>query len=99
MTPVLASLAACACRVRALIALGCTKEGRPRIAWAAGRPGEPQALRSHAAPVVTLRGTPWEAEQAVACGPRLIHGGRIEIADRSERLASPGALPRTFVGY
>ena len=80
-------------------ALGLTRSGNPDIAWVTSRPGAPQALRRHDSAVVTDAGTPWEMEQAVACGPRLIRNGKIQISDRGERLASPGALPRTFLGY
>jgi phosphodiester glycosidase len=80
-------------------ALGFTKGGRPDIAWVTSRPGAPQSLRRHDSPAVSGAGTPWEVYQAVACGPRLIRNGKIQVSDRGERLASPGALPRTFIGY
>ena len=79
--------------------LGLTAAGRPQIAWVTSRPGRPQTLRAHAAPEISGPGSAWRVREAVACGPRLVRGGRIEVSARSERLASPGALPRTFLGY
>jgi exopolysaccharide biosynthesis protein len=35
----------------------------------------------------------------VGCGPTLIQAGKTVVTDRRERLASPGARPRTFVAY
>jgi hypothetical protein len=80
-------------------AFGVTREGRPYIDWVTSRPGSPQLLRSHAKPEPTGPGTTWEVEDAVACGPRLIREGKVEITFKGERLASPGALPRTFIGH
>lgn len=79
-------------------ALGVERRGRPRIAWVTSRPGAPQILNSHESPEIRDAGTAWEVEDALACGPRLIRNGKTEITYRAERLASPGALPRTFVG-
>ena len=45
------------------------------------------------------RPTPWPVVSAVGCGPTLIQRGCFVVTDRLERLASPGALPRTFVAY
>lgn len=80
-------------------AFGLTEQGRPRMAWVTSRPGDPQALRSHAEPQFRGNSTTWNVRQALACGPRLIHAGKTQITARGERLASPGALPRTFLGY
>jgi len=80
-------------------AIGFTETGSPRMAWVTSRPGDPQTLRSHPAPDFSGGGTPWTVQQALACGPRLIRSGKTEITYRGERLASPGALPRTFLGY
>jgi len=80
-------------------AFGLTAEGRPRISWVSSRPGAPQELRAHREPEFAGGGMAWTARQAVACGPRLVRGSRIEVADRKERLVSPGALRRTFLGY
>ncbi len=79
--------------------LGISPDGGPRMAWATSTPGNPQRLRDHAAPEFDGGGTPWTVRDALQCGPRLIHNGRIETSQRGERLASPGALPRTFLGY
>jgi hypothetical protein len=86
-------------RTYARSAFGVSARGRPSIAWVTSAPGRPQLLRSHAEPEFTGGGAPWEVEDAVACGPRLIRSGRVEVSYRGERLASPGALPRTFIGY
>jgi hypothetical protein len=80
-------------------ALGLTARGRPDIQWATSRPGDPQALRSHPEPEFSGSGSVWKVREALGCGPRLIHGGEIAVASRAERLASPGALRRTFAGY
>jgi exopolysaccharide biosynthesis protein len=44
-------------------------------------------------------GRPWPTRSSLAGGPRLISDGRVNVADRMERLASPRALPRSFIGY
>jgi len=80
-------------------AFGLTAAGAPRIGWVTGRPGDAQRLLEHPAPEVKGAGAPWEAADAVGCGPRLIRAGRVEVAARGERLASPGRLPRTFLGF
>lgn len=79
-------------------ALGLRRNGSPRFAWVTSRPGSPQILRSHDSAEFTDPGDTWDVHQALACGPRLIRDGKTEISYRGERLASPGALPRTFVG-
>lgn len=80
-------------------ALGITREGRPFIDWVTSRPGAPQSLRSYSKAEFSGAGSPWEVQDAVACGPRLVREGKIEITFKGERLASPGQLPRTFVGH
>lgn len=80
-------------------AFGMTREGRPLIDWVTSRPGAPQVLRSYDAPEFSGPGLGWEVEDAVACGPRLIREGQVNITFKGERLASPGALPRTFLGH
>jgi hypothetical protein len=79
-------------------ALGLLRTGSPRFAWVTSQSGAPQLLRSHPEPELQGDGEPWDVHQALACGPRLIRDGKTEISFRGERLASPGALPRTFVG-
>ena len=68
------------------------------MAWVTSRPGDPQALLRHAGPLAAPGG-PWEVSQALACGPRLVRSGKVAVSYREERLASPGPLPRTFLGY
>lgn len=80
-------------------ALGFTRLGTPRMAWVSSRPGKPSMLLSHPGPEVTEDAPSWTVQQAVACGPRLVRDGRVNITYRGERLASPGMLPRTFVGF
>lgn len=80
-------------------ALGFTERGVPQLAWVTSRVGNVQELRAHAAPELSGAGTPWAVRQALACGPRLIRDGKIEVSFKGERLASPGALPRTFLGF
>lgn len=80
-------------------AFGVASSGTPRIDWVTSRPGSPQLLRLHTTAEFTQPGPAWAVREAVACGPRLIRAGRIEVADRAERLVSRGALPRTFLGY
>ena len=80
-------------------AFGLTSTGRPYIDWVTSRPGSTQVLRSYSQPEVKGPGGSWEVEDAVACGPRLIANGKINVAYKGERLASPGLLPRTFLGH
>jgi len=79
-------------------AFGLTSSGLPRIDWAATELGRPQALNLYNAPM-GKRLTSWRVAQAVGCGPTLITGGKIMVTDLTERLVSPGPLPRTFVAY
>lgn len=80
-------------------ALGFTRRGTPRIAWVASRPGAPQTLLNYGRPELADGGISWTVHQAVACGPRLVQDGQVNVTYRGERLASPGLLPRTFVGF
>ena len=78
-------------------AFGLDADGMPDIQWAtSGRSGGPLA---HAAPILAGPGAPWPVRDAVACGPVLVREGKVRVTDRDERLVSPGALPRTFLGY
>ena len=77
-------------------AFGLTRDGVPTIAWVSSVP----TLSAYDGPLVRRRrGRPWLVMDAVGCGPTLIQRGKITVTDRLERLASPGALPRTFVAY
>jgi exopolysaccharide biosynthesis protein len=80
-------------------ALGLSEQGTPTMAWVTSRRGDPQSLFAHPAPEFSHRGTAWSPSSAIACGPRLIRDGKVEISFRGERLASPGRLPRTFIGF
>ncbi len=79
--------------------LGFDQTGLPTIAYAATDPGHPQALRIYPAAALHGRGIPWQPQSGVGCGPMLVHDGRSAVTDRQERLASDGALPRTFAAY
>jgi hypothetical protein len=80
-------------------ALGFTSGNDPVIGWVTARPGDAQTLLAHSEPVLEGPGAEWKVREAVGCGPRLIRNGKAEVSYRGERLASPGRLPRTFVGY
>jgi exopolysaccharide biosynthesis protein len=78
-------------------AVGFTRSGIPEICWATGKTSS-GARRSERA--VSPESTAlWPVTSAVACGPRLIHLGKISVSDRDERLVSHGALSRAFVAY
>ncbi len=79
-------------------AFGLRQDGTPSIVWAATDPGSPQSLHAYDAPM-GKRGAVWPVWDAVGCGPTLIAAGRVGVTQSSERLASPGARPRTFVAY
>lgn len=79
-------------------AFGLTADGVPKIAWVSSAPGSPQNLRTHAGPMAAAGGA-WRVKEAVGCGPTLIQAGKINVADRRERLVSPGPQARTFVAY
>jgi hypothetical protein len=80
-------------------ALGFTGDGRPEIDWVISDPRRPSELLAFERPDRLRAGLPWEVDSGLSGGPRLIARGRIGVADREERLASSGLLPRTFVGY
>jgi hypothetical protein len=78
---------------------GVDPEGAPRIGWAVGQRGRGALLTEYDTPLNPVSQSYWTAASAVACGPRLIKGGRPLVTDRDERLVSPPALRRTFIGY
>lgn len=80
-------------------AFGVGADGRPLIDWVVSDRHNRRRLLCYARPEGLRDGRPWRSQSALAGGPRLIHRGRVAVAARAERLASPGALPRTFVGY
>lgn len=80
-------------------ALGFSGTGSPSMAWVTSRRGDPQSLFAHPAPEFSHQGTAWKPSSALACGPRLIRDSKVEVSFRGERLASPGRLPRTFIGF
>lgn len=81
-------------------AFGITPSGRPVIAWAATEPHAPYIARSFRSfDSQSVDKAPWGVSTAVGCGPTLVHGGKILVADREERLVSEGEQPRTFVAY
>lgn len=80
-------------------AFGIGHDGVPVITYAATGTGQPQLLRAYASPAEQGRGTAWAAQSAVGCGPTLVQNRQVRVTDREERLASGGALPRTFVAY
>ena len=77
---------------------GLTAGGQPSIAWAATRPGKPQAIDVYDSPMGKPRSA-WRVAEAVGCGPMLIAGGSAVVTDSRERLVSPGLRPRTFAAY
>ncbi len=79
--------------------LGISREGMPLIAYAATEAGRPQSLRVYSSAAMHGEGTPWAIQSGVGCGPMLIQNGHVRVTDRQERLASAGALPRTFAAY
>jgi exopolysaccharide biosynthesis protein len=78
---------------------GLKPDGTPRIGWAVGRRGRGALLTEYETPLNPTTQSYWTAGSAVACGPRLINGCKIQVSDRDERLVSPPALRRTFVGF
>jgi hypothetical protein len=80
-------------------AFGVAPDGFPMIGWVVSDRRDRRRLRGYSRPEALRDGQPWRSRSALAGGPRLIHRGRIAVAARPERLASPGALPRTFVGF
>jgi hypothetical protein len=80
-------------------ALGVDARGNPRIDWVVGARDESAGLLCFDRPERLEEGRPWPCRDAVAGGPRLIQTGRVAVAARAERLASPGKRPRSLVGY
>lgn len=81
-------------------AFGIMPDGRPEIAWAATEPHAPRVARRFSSPDArSLVKAPWGVAMAVGCGPTLLQGGKLFVADRQERLVSEGANARTFVAY
>ncbi len=79
--------------------LAFTPDGLPHIGWAVGERGRSALLTAFTQPVNPVSQAYWNAESAVACGPRLVEGSRTHVTDREERLVNPPRLWRTFVGY
>ncbi|MBB6053383.1 phosphodiester glycosidase family protein [Armatimonas rosea] len=67
-------------------AIGFQGDGRAEVTWAVG--SEQAGARRFDRPVKAKTGFTWHPESAVACGPRLIHRGKVDIADRAEKLVS-----------
>lgn len=67
-------------------AIGFTQSGEAEIAWAVGT--EKDGTRRYEKTVKTKNGLTWRMDYALACGPRLIHRGKIDVADRAEKLVS-----------
>jgi hypothetical protein len=80
-------------------AFGLSRDGRPMIDWVVSDRRDRRRLLRYERPERLRNGRPWPSASAIAGGPRLIHGGQVEVADRGERLVSPGELSRTFVAY
>jgi hypothetical protein len=78
-------------------ALGFGVDGKPQIAWVTGTMSAPPKRYNSA--VSPPEGAPWQTLFAAGCGPRLFAAGSKYIADRDERLVSPGKLNRAFVAY
>ncbi|WP_395142690.1 phosphodiester glycosidase family protein [Armatimonas sp.] len=67
-------------------AIGFTQSGKPEIAWVVGT--EKDGARRYEKPTKAKNGLTWRMDYALACGPRLIHRGKIDVADRAEKLVS-----------
>lgn len=78
---------------------GLDGEGTPHIGWAVGQRGRGALLTEYSTPLNPISACFWKADAAVACGPRLVEAGRVNVTDRQERLVSPPPLRRTFVAY
>ncbi len=74
-------------------------DGLPHIGWAVAERGRAPVLTAFAQPVNPVAEGYWNSDSVVACGPRLVEGGRIHVTDHEERLMSPAPLWRTFAGY
>lgn len=67
-------------------AIGFADSGEVQVVWAVGT--EQQGARRYEKPTKTKNSLTWRMDYALACGPRLIHRGKIDIADRAEKLVS-----------
>jgi exopolysaccharide biosynthesis protein len=76
-------------------AVGFSESGEAQFAWAAGT--ELSGVRRYEKPVKTKNPLTWRVQSAVACGPRLIHKEKVDIADRAEKLTSDVRVPRLAV--
>ena len=76
-------------------AVGFSESGEVQFAWAAGT--ELSGVRRYEKPVKTKTPLTWRVQSAVACGPRLIHKEKVDIADRAEKLVSDVRVPRLAV--
>jgi exopolysaccharide biosynthesis protein len=76
-------------------AVGFDKKGMPSLAWASGE----KPLLAGNFPVDATETTPWDVENAVSCGPRLMQAGQRMITAKGERLVSAGRLGRAFVAF
>ncbi len=75
--------------------VGFAQNGEAQLAWTVGT--EQQGARRYEKPIKTRSGLTWPVQSAVACGPRLIHKGQIDIADRAEKLVSDVKVGRMAV--
>jgi hypothetical protein len=78
-------------------ALGIQPDGSPQIGWAICQPDCEMLMYDRPLSPAGCRNV--NVSSAVACGPRLVVGGKEEVSDASERLVSALALPRTFAAY
>ena len=67
-------------------AIGFPSSGGAEVTWAIGT--EKDGARRYEKPTKTKNGLTWRMDYALACGPRLIHRGKIDVADRAEKLVS-----------
>lgn len=72
-------------------------DGSPHIGWAICHSGGEMDLYNR--PLSPANSTSLRVTSAVACGPRLVAGGKEDVTDAKERLVSGSAVPRTFVAY
>ena len=85
-------------------AFGLVGPSRPSIAWVVSGPVGSGKVYSVPSPTQSLAlrkqtASRWPVRSAIGCGPMLIWNGKTVVTDRQERLASPGAEPRTFIAY
>jgi exopolysaccharide biosynthesis protein len=76
-------------------AIGFSDSGEVELAWATGT--EQSGARRYEKPVKSKTGLTWRSDYAVACGPRLIHRSKMDIADRAEKLVSDVKVSRMAV--